>query len=79
MIESEPKEMRPMTAETNDPIKKKKPPTYIAMLQTLDDVISRDLPAIKLYRLLETFISDDKVIGLIFYKKNYKTTTVKID
>ena len=79
MIESEPKEMRPMTAETNDPIKKKKPVIYLVNLQTINGISNLNLPAVLLYELLGVFLSDDEVTGLIMYKKNYKTTTVKID
>ena len=79
MIKSEPKEMRPMTAETNDPIKEKKRAEYLVNILLLDDSKFVKVPPIKLYEIVECFVSDDRIFGLVISKLNYKTTTVKID
>ncbi len=62
--------------ETNTP---KKRAEYLITLQLLDDIKSFKVPAKELYNILTVFIGDDDITGLLIYKTNYKTTTVKID
>ena len=68
-----------MTAETNKIITKTMPAEYLITVQYINDMKTYKIPKLHLYNMLEVFISDDNITGLIIYKTNYKTTMVKID
>ncbi len=78
ILDNEPKEMRPMSEES-DEIKKRRLAKYLVSIIKLNESTYINVPAPKLYKLLEVFIADDDVIGLIIHKMGYKTTTVKIN
>ncbi|KKM72532.1 hypothetical protein LCGC14_1419570 [marine sediment metagenome] len=67
MIKSEPKEMRAMSAK------------YFAVIVYTDDVKWMDITAPESYKLLETFLSDDKIISIDITKKDFKYKVMKLD